>query len=148
MIVMILKGLLILIPINTKYCCLTYRKRGSYFSFIEHLSQFYISLLTIRPWIDFLMIENKENNIFSLFLILFYSIMKIFNIWKSSNRLRRSLKEAFQTLPFPAASINDLRENNCPICQSEYQDPIILTCKVTNRFYFSINNVFILAYLL
>jgi hypothetical protein len=94
------------------------------------------------------MIENKENNIFSLFLILFYSIMKIFNIWKSSNRLRRSLKEAFQTLPFPAASINDLRENNCPICQSEYQDPIILTCKVTNRFYFSINNVFISAYLL
>jgi hypothetical protein len=132
MMVMILKGLLIVLPISSDKgkLCLTYRKRGSYFSLIEHISQFYISLLTIRPWIHFLMDNNQENFLFSSFLILFYSIIKLFNIYKSITQLRRSLNEAFQTLPFPSASTNDLRENICPICQSEYQDPIILTCKV------------------
>ena len=130
---MIIKSLLIVYPINSdkgKYC-LTYRKRGSYFSFIEHLSQFYISLLTIRPWIHFIMDKNHENLIFSSFLLFFYSIIKLYNLYKTLLQLRRSLSEAFQTLPFPSASINDLRENMCPICQSEYQDPIVLTCKVS-----------------
>jgi len=131
MLVMILKGLLILIPLSSdkgKFG-LTYRKRGSYFSLIEYLSQFYISLLTIRPWIHFLMDNNQENLFFSSFLLLFYSTIKLFNIYKTIIQLNRSLNEVFQTLPFPSASINDLRENICPICQSEYQDPIILTCK-------------------
>ncbi|CAF1220080.1 unnamed protein product [Adineta steineri] len=131
MIVMILKSLLILYPIKTdksKYC-LTYRKRGSYFSLIEHLSQFYISVLTIRPWVHFIMEKNQENYLFATFLLIFYAIVKLYNIYKTLVQLRGSLKEAFQTLPFPSASINELRENMCPICQSEYQDPIILTCK-------------------
>jgi hypothetical protein len=132
MMVMLLKGLLIVIPLSSdkgKFC-LTYRKRGSYFSLMEHLSQFYISLLTIRPWIHFLMDNNQENFVFSSFLLLFYSAIKLFHMYKSIFQLRRSLNEAFQTLPFPSASINELRETICPICQSEYQDPIILTCKV------------------
>ena len=132
MLVMIVKGLIILIPlINEKgKSCLTYRKRGSYFSLIEYVSQFYISLLTIRPWVEFLMANNQENLLFSSFLILFYSLIKLFNLYKSIVQFRRSIAEAFQTLPFPSASTNDLRENICPICQSEYQDPIVLTCKV------------------
>jgi hypothetical protein len=125
---MIIKGLLIIIPLNN--IGLTYRKRGSYFSLIEHLSQFYISLLTIRPWIHFLIDNNHEYLVFSSFLILFYSVIKLYNIYKSIIQLRRSIHEALQTLPFPSASTNDLRENMCPICQSEYQNPIILTCKV------------------
>jgi hypothetical protein len=138
MMVMIIKGLLIVIPLSndkSKFC-LTYRKRGSYFSLIEHLSQFYISLLTIRPWIHFLMDNNQEYFFFSSFLIVFYSLIKLYNIYKSIVQLNRSIHEAFQTLPFPSASTNDLRENMCPICQSEYQDPIILTCKVIFSIYF------------
>jgi hypothetical protein len=129
---MIMKSLLILIPLSSDKgkLGLTYRKRGSYFSLIEHLSQFYISLLTIRPWIHFLMDNNQEYILFSSFLLFFYSTIKLFNLYKSVLQLRRSLNEAFQTLPFPSASINELRENMCPICQSEYQDPIVLTCKV------------------
>lgn len=136
--VMILKSLLIVIPLNNEKgkFCLTYRKRGSYFSLMEHLSQFYISLLTVRPWIHFLMDNSQENMIFSSFLILFYSIIKLYNIYKTISQLRRSLTEAFQTLPFPSAPINELRENICPICQSEYQDPIILTCKVFSFVFF------------
>lgn len=131
---MILKGLIILYPLTNdkEKSCLTYRKRGSYFSLIEYLSQFYISLLTIRPWIHFII--NKDNNqgnqIFTLFILFLYIIVKIYNIYKSFIELRKSLNESFKTLPFPSISINDLRENLCPICQSEYQDPIVLTCKV------------------
>jgi len=138
MMVMILKGSLIVIPLSSEKgkFCLTYRKRGSYFSLIEHISQFYISLLTIRPWIHFLMDNNQENLLFSSFLLLFYSIIKLFNIYKAIFQLRRSVNEAFQTLPFPPAAINELREHICPICQSEFQDPIILTCKVIKLFMF------------
>ena len=51
MAVMIIKSLLIVCPLSGEKgkSCLTYRKRGSYFPPLEHLSQFYISLLTIRP---------------------------------------------------------------------------------------------------
>lgn len=129
---MILKGLLILYPLSNekgKYC-LTYRKRGSYFSVIEYISQFYISLLTIRPWIHFIMDNNQTNILFSSFLLFFYATVKVYNLYKSIHNLRKSLNEAFQILPFPSVSINELRENMCPICQSEYQDPIQLTCKV------------------
>ncbi|CAF5077048.1 unnamed protein product, partial [Rotaria sp. Silwood1] len=132
MIVMILKGLLILYPLSSDKgkMCLTYRKRGSYYSLIEYLSQFYISLLTIRPWIHFIMDNNQGNILFSSFILFFYSTVKFYNIYKSLFILRKSLNESFQTLPFPSVPINELRDNNsCPICQSEYQDPIILTCK-------------------
>jgi hypothetical protein len=130
---MIIKSLLIVYPISSDQgkSCLTYRKRGSYFSLIEHLSQFYISILTIRPWIHFIMDNNHQYFLFSSFLLFFYSIVKLFTLYKTLLQLRRSLSEAFQTLPFPSASINELRENMCPICQSEYQDPIVLTCKVS-----------------
>lgn len=134
MLVMIIKGLLIVIPLSNekgKYC-LTYRRRGSYFSLIEHVSQFYISLLTIRPWMEFLLGNIHENLIFSSLLILFYSLVKLFNLYKSICLFRRSILEAFQSLPFPSVSTNDLRDNLCPICQSEYQDPIVLTCKVSS----------------
>jgi len=131
MMVMLLKSFLIVFPLSSDKgkLCLTYRKRGSYFSLIEHLSQFYISLLTIRPWIHFIMDNNQGYILFSSFLLFFYSIVKLFNLYKSVLQLRRSVNEAFQTLPFPSVSTNELRENMCPICQSEYQDPIILTCK-------------------
>lgn len=124
---MIVKGLLIIIPLNN---CLTYRKRGSYFSLIEHVSQFYIGLLTIRPWMEFLLANVQENLIFSSILILLYSLVKLFNLYKAIGQFRRAILEAFQTLPFPSASTNDLRDNLCPICQSEFQHPIVLTCKV------------------
>ena len=55
MAVIILKGLLILYPLSTdksKYS-LRCRQRGSYFALIEYSSQYDISLLAIRPWIEF-----------------------------------------------------------------------------------------------
>jgi hypothetical protein len=144
---MIIKSLLIIYPIHSdkgKYC-LTYRKRGSYFSLIEHLSQFYISILTIRPWIHFIMDNKYEYLLFSSFLLFFYSLIKLYNLYKALLQLRCSINEAVQTLPFPSASINELRENMCPICQSEYQDPIVLTCKVCifNEIFF-LNDILII----
>ena len=147
MLVMIIKALLIVIPLSNEKgkFCLTYRKRGSYFSLLEHLSQFYISLLTIRPWMEFLLANYHQNLVFSSFLILFYSLVKLFNLYQTIRLFRRSILEAFQTLPFPSASTNDLRDNLCPICQSEYQDPIVLTCKVgPSRFYERILFVYVL----
>ncbi|CAF0821131.1 unnamed protein product [Rotaria sordida] len=131
MIVMILKGLLILYPLSSEKgkLSLTYRKRGSYFSLLEYISQFYISLLTIRPWIHFIMDNNQGNILFSSFILFFYSTVKFYNFYKSFIKLRQSLNQSFQTLPFPSVAINELRDNHCPICQSEYQDPIMLTCK-------------------
>lgn len=129
--VMILKGLIILIPINSEKgrSCLKFRQRGSYLSFIEFSSQIYISLLTIRPWIEFLIFNKNENLIFSSFLLIFYVIIKLYNLYKDLSQYSQSIKSIFQTLPFPSASSQDIRENLCPICQSEFIDPIMLTCK-------------------
>ena len=66
MAVMILKGLLILYPLSTdksKYS-LRCRQRGSYFALIEYSSQYYISLLAIRPWIEFLLDQNDKSFLF------------------------------------------------------------------------------------
>jgi len=131
MFVMILKGLLILYPLSLdkgKYS-LKCRQRGSMFAFIEYTSQYYISLLTIRPWIEFLLNQNEKSFYFSTFLFLLYLLFKVFNLYKSTKFFYKSIKESFETLPFPSVSNVDLRENLCPICQSEYQHPILLTCK-------------------
>ena len=79
MTVMVFKGLLIIYPLSSQsgHCALTYRRRGSYFSLIEHVSQFYISLLTIRPWVEFLLNKNQSNLFFSSFLLLFYAVVKV-----------------------------------------------------------------------
>jgi len=66
--VMLIKGLMILMPNS----CLSYRKRGSYFSLLEHISQFYISLLTIRPWIAFILDVNQQSGLFSIILLIFF----------------------------------------------------------------------------
>jgi hypothetical protein len=123
MMVMILKSFLIVCPMTSEKgkSCLTYQKRASYFSLIEHFSQFYLSLLTIRPWIHVLLDAHNSSFLFSSFLLFFYSIVKLYHLYRSLAQLRRSVKEAFQTLTFPLASVNDLRDNLCPVCQSEYK---------------------------
>jgi len=150
---MILKGLIILIPLSNEKGrhCLKTRQRGSYLSFIELTCQFYINLLTIRPWIEFLMFNQNDNWIFSTFLLIFYLLIKMYNLYKTIRNYSQSLKTIFQTLPFPSASPQDLREMSCPICQSEFIDPIVLTCKVRRLLSFSFDEVhcsFVLACLL
>ena len=79
MTVMILKGLLILYPLSTdksKYS-LRCRQRGSYFALIEYSSQYYISLLAIRPWIEFLLDQNDKSFYFSTFLFVLYLLFKV-----------------------------------------------------------------------
>lgn len=79
MFVMIIKGLLILYPLSLdkgKYS-LKCRQRGSMFAFIEYSSQYYISLLTIRPWIEFLLNQNERSFYFSTFLFFLYLLFKV-----------------------------------------------------------------------
>jgi len=123
--VMLIKGLMILMPNS----CLSYRKRGSYFSLLEHISQFYISLLTIRPWIAFILDVNQQSGLFSIILLIFYICIKTYNVYKSVISMHQSVRQAFETLPYPSASTNELTETMCPICQSQYKDPIVLPCK-------------------
>ena len=59
-----------------------------------------------------------------------WSRLQICNLYKSPKSFVRSNKESFETLPFPSVSNVDLRDNTCRICQSEYRDPILFTCKV------------------
>ena len=131
--VIIFKAVLILIPLNDQKekFGLTYRLRGIYFSLIEHFSHFYLSLLTIRPWIYFLLhAEHQANLVFSSFLLFFYSVAKFYDCYKWLFKLRQLINEAFRILPFPSASDHELKERICPICQCEYQNPLMLTCKV------------------
>ena len=88
MLVMIIKGLMILYPLSgekSRYC-LRARQRGSYLAMIEYLSQFYLTLLTIRPWIHFLLDHRLDKPFFSAFLLLVYSIIKV-NLFFFSSRI-------------------------------------------------------------
>ncbi|CAF1301277.1 unnamed protein product [Didymodactylos carnosus] len=80
MFVMLLKAVLILLPSNNSKQFISYRNRGCYFSIIEYTSQFYISLLTIRPWIAFILDGNDHSILFSGVMLIFYGIIKILSL--------------------------------------------------------------------
>ncbi|XP_041348971.1 E3 ubiquitin-protein ligase RNFT1-like [Gigantopelta aegis] len=124
----IVKALVSLVP----HSCLPHRRRGKYFMFLEHLSQYYRNLIPILPWIHFLTDDENTGRWFSTFLVIVYMIFKTNILWG----LSFGIKKAFQRLRVNTAfgikpNSEDLkcRADPCPICQDDVKDPVMLPCK-------------------
>lgn len=119
----IFKCLISVIPLNSK-------KRGKYYMFIEHVMQLYRIVVTVLPWFHFL--SDDVSFIFAAILLLAYFIFKLNNtmvkmsdVYKAVSRLRTDISYGTR----PSQSDIKSREENCPICQDDYKDPVMLACK-------------------
>lgn len=119
----IFKCLISVIPLNSK-------KRGKYYMFIEHVMQLYRIVVTVLPWFHFL--SDDVSFIFAAILLLAYFIFKLNNtivkmndVYKAVGRLRTDISYGTR----PSQSDIKSREENCPICQDDYKDPVMLACK-------------------
>lgn len=119
----ITKCLISIVPLNSK-------KRGKYYMFIEHVMQLYRLMVTVLPWFHFL--SDDVSFIFAAVLLLLYFIFKLNNtllkvkdVYKALGRLRTDISYGTR----PSKSDIQSREENCPICQDDYKDPVMLACK-------------------
>ena len=119
----IFKCLISVIPFNSK-------KRGKYYMFIEHVMQLYRIVVTVLPWFHFL--SDDVSFIFAAILLLAYFIFKLNNtmikmsdVYKAVGRLRTDISYGTR----PSQTDIKSREENCPICQDDYKDPVMLACK-------------------
>lgn len=125
----ILKSLIAILP----HFCLPQKKRGKYFMFIEVLSQIYRMVLPIIPWIHFLYDQPKSGRlIFAAFLLIVYLLLKVYGLYQELLNLRKAIARLKTDTTYgtkPTAEEIKSRGENCPICQDDYQDPIMLSCK-------------------
>ncbi|KAL3857428.1 hypothetical protein ACJMK2_012100 [Sinanodonta woodiana] len=128
-IAIILKALLSLVP----SFLLPQKKRGKYYMFIEVLVQFFRCLMPIMPWVHFLKDNPKSGRaILAIILSIVYLIAKAVAVFSKF----RELANAFLKLNVDAAygnkpTISDInaRGEHCAICQENYKDPVMLSCK-------------------
>ncbi|KAH3877383.1 E3 ubiquitin-protein ligase RNFT1-like [Dreissena polymorpha] len=114
----------------TPQVCLLQKRKGKYYMMIEVLSQLYRATLPIVPWFYFLYVPTKTW--FSAVLTLLYIIAKCINLYSTAAMIKKAVRVFFSNTKFgekPSAEEIKSREENCPICQDDYQDPVMLPCK-------------------
>ncbi|XP_035441023.2 RING finger and transmembrane domain-containing protein 2 [Spodoptera frugiperda] len=111
---------------------LPYQKRGRVFLFMESVSQLYRSLLTIQPWIFYLMQSYDDSEkLMGMFLTSVYVICKIIEV---TIRLRVFKNAAWSMVQNVDLGTKPSREQlsaageACPICHDEYTTPVRLDC--------------------
>ncbi|KAK3587064.1 hypothetical protein CHS0354_014933 [Potamilus streckersoni] len=128
-IAIILKALLSTVP----SCLFPQKKRGKYYMFLEVLVQFFRCILPIMPWVYYLNDNQKSGRgILAFILCIIYLIAKAVTVFLKF----RELANAFLKLAVDAAyghkpTTADIasRGENCAICQEDYKDPVMLSCK-------------------
>ncbi|XP_050411469.1 RING finger and transmembrane domain-containing protein 2 [Patella vulgata] len=124
----IIKAFITMIPSQL----LKHRRRGKYYMFIEYLSQCFRQIIPIIPWMHFLSDDQHTGKWFASFEVIVYLLFKVNIVWASI----RELQKAFQRLRVhtvfgskPGSEDLKQRGENCPICQDELKDAVMLTCK-------------------
>lgn len=125
----ILKSLVAVVP----QICLPQKRKGKYYMFIEVVSQIYRSLVPIVPWVHFLYDQPKTGRlIFAGILLIVYLLLKAYGLYLESINLRKAVARLKSDTTYgtkPSAEEIKTRGESCPICQDDYQDPIMLACK-------------------
>ncbi|KAL8614003.1 hypothetical protein ACOMHN_023238 [Nucella lapillus] len=112
--------------------CLPHRRRGKYYMFVEKVSQLYRLTLPIIPWVHYLYDDQEIGRWFAIVTVVVYSIFKSYSLFSSLKEVLKAAKKlrmhrSFGTKP----ATEDLRQRGalCSICQEEYKEPILLSCK-------------------
>lgn len=117
----------------TPSCILRQKKKGRIYMFIETAMQTFRMTLPISPWVHFLYDQPKSGKlIFSAILAVIYLILKGWALFLEYFKLQKAFKMLLIDTKFgvqPTAEEIKSRGENCPICQDDYQDPVMLSCK-------------------
>ncbi|CAK1579624.1 unnamed protein product [Parnassius mnemosyne] len=113
-------------------CLLPFQKRGKVYLFTESVSQLYRSLITIQPWIIFLMqsYEGSEKMV-GMFLTSVYVIAKIVEILVRLRLFKNATWTLLQSVNLgtkPTGEQLVSAGDSCPICHDDYTTPVRLDC--------------------
>lgn len=112
---------------------LSQRKIGLLYSFLEGICDLYRWVLPAPVWLRFFFTQGSV--IASFIFPWFYIVFKIPNTWKKFSLIGTHLyKLLFKDAPYgryaTTQEISDLASRNelCPICQDNFEHPIVLNC--------------------
>ncbi|XP_053605355.1 RING finger and transmembrane domain-containing protein 2 [Plodia interpunctella] len=111
---------------------LPFQKRGKVYLFVEAISQLYRSLLTIQPWIFFLMqsYEGSEKMV-GMFLTSVYVIAKIVEVLMKLRLFKNATWTLLQSVNLGTKPTGEQllsAGESCPICHDDYSTPVRLGC--------------------
>ncbi|XP_052754421.1 RING finger and transmembrane domain-containing protein 2 [Galleria mellonella] len=111
---------------------LPYQKRGKVYLFTEAISQLYRSLLTIQPWIFFLMqsYEGSEK-MMGMFLTSLYVISKVIDVITRLLLFKYATWTLLQSVNLGTKPTGEQllsAGDSCPICHDDYTTPVRLDC--------------------
>ncbi|CAH2040782.1 unnamed protein product, partial [Iphiclides podalirius] len=113
-------------------CLLPFQKRGKVYLFTEAVSQLYRSLLTIQPWVFYLMqsYEGSEKMV-GLFLTSVYVISKVVEVLVRLRLFKNATWTLLQSVSLgtkPTGEQLVSAGDSCPICHDDYTTPVRLGC--------------------
>ncbi|KOB77847.1 RING finger and transmembrane domain-containing protein 2 [Operophtera brumata] len=113
-------------------CLLPFQKRGKVYLFTEAVSQLYRSLLTIQPWVFFLMqaYEGSER-ILGMFLTTVYVIAKLLEVLMRLRLFKNATWTLLQSVNLGTKPTNEQLSSageSCPVCHDAYSTPVRLGC--------------------
>ncbi|XP_026333497.1 RING finger and transmembrane domain-containing protein 2 isoform X2 [Hyposmocoma kahamanoa] len=111
---------------------LPFQKRGKVYLFVEAVSQLYRSLLTIQPWIFFLMqsYEGSEKMV-GMFLTSIYVIAKVIEVLLRLKLFKTATWTLLQSVNLGTKPTGEQllsAGDSCPICHDDYTTPVRLGC--------------------
>ncbi|PZC78931.1 E3 ubiquitin-protein ligase RNFT2 [Helicoverpa armigera] len=111
---------------------LPFQKRGKVYLFTEAVSQLYRSLLTIQPWIFYLMqsYEGSEKMV-GMFLTSVYVIAKVIEVLVRLRLFKNATWTLLQSVNLgtkPTCEQLLSAGDSCPICHDDYSTPVRLGC--------------------
>lgn len=111
---------------------LPFQKRGKVYLFTEAVSQLYRSLLTIQPWIFYLMqsYEGSEKMV-GMFLTSVYVIAKVIEVLIRLRLFKNATWTLLQSVNLgtkPTCEQLLSAGDSCPICHDDYTTPVRLGC--------------------
>jgi len=110
-----------------------YQKRGKLYLFLEAISQFYRSIATIQPWLDYLMESyDGTEKIVGVFLSAAYILCKGSDLMSKFKLLRSAVIKLLHNVTVGSSPNKEqiqMAGEQCPICHDDYDSPVLLECR-------------------
>ncbi|XP_061705204.1 E3 ubiquitin-protein ligase RNFT2 [Cydia pomonella] len=113
-------------------CLLPFQKRGKVYLFIESVSQLYRCLLTIQPWLFYLMqsYEGSEKMV-GMFLVSIYVVAKLVELLMRIRLFKNATWTMLQSVNFGTKPTSEqvlAAGDACSICHDDFKTPVRLSC--------------------
>lgn len=113
-------------------CLLPFQKRGKVYLFVETVSQLYRALLTIQPWLYYLLNSYEGHERFGgMFLASLYAVAKIIEVILRLRIFKNATWTLLQSVNLGTKPTHEQlmsAGDTCPICHDDYTAPVRLGC--------------------